>query len=1393
MNREEQANPLKSLKLKVNPKRTSIIIEREYKQDQESNPIDTLNSLGSGSNLCNGQITVPRAQNKFFFSKRLQKISFSLFICCLLAMGLYFLIIYLKRNDENENDNEKNELFLIDKNRSKEALIYFQKDKNYDQIISKLPKDLAENLQKKGFIFQFFHSSNSRLLPFTNFSNENSATKFYPINTSDHYIFTVNSTKNSKININEEEDVNDMFDSDSILNVSKKDNTAEDKGLETHIYNFSVNIADTTEDQVEIFATMFEVNRTSGSDSPDDSYLSDEETTVLDIALQYNSENKSELMNASGDHILLNLLYCQFYREGRIVLCLKPLSLDNAVYVLMLNALNLYLPNFSKKHMDIFISTSSGTTKIQTGESSNDETAINSHALNVTTDSNGYINSSSVSSNSSSNASSYNLLNLNSQTDQNKNTFIDPYTGRVLFAELQGQFQIYPTGDKNYSKADENFLKKLNANTSIALYYNGTTNVLDEEMNFYTRYFKTLPVENLTDPLEQLKNTSNNAINNSGFIIENGSNNSRMMEDSSYVVVEKIWKLIDKSYLGISFYGIIRFACFLNNHCDILLRLDIGSITLKTYLCQYINVYPLQKVYKAVSFLKVVVLDNIAKLSQLLIDIEKGIFNLVTVFLGVSLNIIDDVKFYIEKRKPDIHIKFDYVVDVMDGLLNFTTVMFPIMEQTFVQLTKDIGGLTSQEMMKEYQMYYDKSQSMNQILQEATMILQQNINFIQISDEELARIYKNTNDFINNFDKLMNELFLIFSNYGPIVYFWSKEIIANISSLMYQNDIFHFLEAIGKLSSRFPELMHQPDNAYIINGSSDEMIRSYEANLNTWNQTISFQRGLLQNSLLILLSVLNSRNYEANNVNNLDENSQKLLFEQSIILNQNLYDNIFAFTPFEILRARLDKIYINQINLKFAYLKEQYQLKYDVFKKEYFDFYDLIQKEINEMLGLVLTKESVNINNLLQAALLLFNKCKEFVSFVQNMLDKINNPNYHPTLEEINEMKKINLMKTPEYIQETYEEFQRIMTEFDKNLKLLPSQMYEITHPNNKRLLSIQNLEQYFGNIYDLIMSFVDSSYISINLVDGHIINQFFTSTQYLEIGDKSFFEYIFSNFQNQKLNFLIDHNQFMNTTLLDFVLDNSFKYLVQSGIINGLKKLLNNLIPLEGTERLLDFNCFNQISIPMYRVGFGLVSMEVDFNIGYSIIGYANWGFMKSEVQGNKTSKFFIILAANAKIFVETRGSLSFFIIKYQAWMRIDAVMVLITGEFNLKWISDGTSFHTLGNLKVDLEIFPMVFEFGVSIQYLIIRWKKIHLFWKIYIWIPRFSWSDPISWSTLLTTCFLTNSHKYCQKKKLFDEELFKTSKNSIDSFERYLINLSEMLFFDNLDGKRRLAELQ
>ena len=106
------------------------------------------------------------------------------------------------------------------------------------------------------------------------------------------------------------------------------------------------------------------------------------------------------------------------------------------------------------------------------------------------------------------------------------------------------------------------------------------------------------------------------------------------------------------------------------------------------------------------------------------------------------------------------------------------------------------------------------------------------------------------------------------------------------------------------------------------------------------------------------------------------------------------------------------------------------QAKYDEFLRNFLTFYNELESSLFDLLDKVFANDDSNIKLFLKQLSDLITKLKEFFAIVKSMITRLLDENFHPTKDEIIEMKKINLFKVADYLQETFNEFEKVKTAF---------------------------------------------------------------------------------------------------------------------------------------------------------------------------------------------------------------------------------------------------------------------------------------------------------------------------------------------------------------------------
>ena len=379
-----------------------------------------LNQLGSGFNLVDSNTQNYQSSKSLTNPQKKEKSSYKIIFIILLVLifliiisGIIYLVIFLKKSKNSENHlkpigappNSIDKLINFNSTLSQMALNKSKKDPQFDNIMSKLDNNSSEIIQK-GFIYQYLRDN------FVHFSSDLSIVTFYPINVTDYYLFEINKSNNSQIKVNAN---NNDLTGDPLFS-SQSSDSSQNFDNDTKMYNVSFTIADTAENQVEVIVTIYEVNLTSianPSSDPDET----DEIILEDIGASWNSTDKDKLITQAGDKLIINFIHCQFTRGQIILFCIKPQQLDDVVFVMMLNALSLYLPNFSKEHMNIFLNSNN---QIQNNGATTTGTSTSSTSMNIQTDSNGNVNQANLQSSTTSNDSSLNVLNIQTENEGKK-------------------------------------------------------------------------------------------------------------------------------------------------------------------------------------------------------------------------------------------------------------------------------------------------------------------------------------------------------------------------------------------------------------------------------------------------------------------------------------------------------------------------------------------------------------------------------------------------------------------------------------------------------------------------------------------------------------------------------------------------------------------------------------------------------------------------------------------------------------------------------------------------------------------------------------------------------------------------------------------------------------
>ena len=529
------------------------------------------------------------------------------------------------------------------------------------------------------------------------------------------------------------------------------------------------------------------------------------------------------------------------------------------------------------------------------------------------------------------------------------------------------------------------------------------------------------------------------------------------------------------------------------------------------------------------------VLNNIKLLSDLAVQIIGNVGDLVVTVLYISKGIINEIHNFWLARKEILYVTLNDTIWNLNEMLNFTKNMFPVIDQEMVQMFKDVMGNSEIELNSEYSIYYNKIQGILPILQSEYQSFQQKLPYVNISDSEIQKIIKTLESLVSeNYDPLYSQMNNSLNQWGDQISHWAPNIIQNISNMIPLNDIFTFKEAYTKLNRLFIDyLQKEAQQTDLVNLTANELRTEYNSNQNILKITYDSQRPLIIQAVNNLKSLFLQRPSPTNTA--FSESYSQSLHDSSIFFNHTLYSALFDYPQPKNLQLRLQEIIKNRLNVTFASIKRQMQAKYDEFLRNFLTFYNELESSLFDLLDKVFANDDSNIKLFLKQLSDLITKLKEFFAIVKSMITRLLDENFHPTKDEIIEMKKINLFKVADYLQETFNEFEKVKTAFQDELKAIPHKLYLLSQmKNGSRLLEsstkktkkqtkgsrlleptsskMRRLQQSDDqkNIYDKILENVNTFLAPVIIKGDYILALFDLSTKYLNIIDLSFVNKLF-------------------------------------------------------------------------------------------------------------------------------------------------------------------------------------------------------------------------------------------------------------------------------------------
>ena len=843
----------------------------------ENNNSDN-NNIPTSANLLFGESNATRILKALekekvpiYFGKRFFRGLMLFFILTTIAgiFGLLYLTINIK------TESYKSRFPYLSEEEEKKVVEFYQRDPYF--------ASLSESLQEyylKGYYYQFVQNQgNHRILT----ENVTEALKFTPLNISDCYFLVINSTETKQKQLNP-----------SYTSEDDSNNTNTTKGQKVENYLTQFIVYQSNNDSIYVWITL--ENLTNKSESQQQSSTQQDSTSqdtsdgsnsdTSDSIPQGNNDvlnmselvkiwddsdttKKPSLLEATKDNLVINMVSCKLLRRGGIESCDKPALMSNETYETIINGLSMYFPDFTKKHANIFFNDN------LTQENTDNKTYLNSNGTNVSHDIALKVNddeskqtlSTTVEKKMSDTNEQDSNRYYNSQTTYNSSTIIDPYTGRTLYSLSTAHFKLFTLNDTaNLSETDQQFLRDLASNTSISLYYNETQQVSDSELQVYSDYWNYIQKSSISDPINNMPQKSN---------ISNETNNSaRRLQmlyytGSGQLVASERFSLFDTTKGGIHFYSYFQVDCYYDNYCYPFISLQVGNNPLGFEVTAYfypLRIYAIQRFYKAFSFLKIVVLNNIKLLSDLAVQIIGNVGDLVVTVLFISKGIINEIHNFWLARKEILYVTLNKTIWNLNEMLNFTKNMFPVIDQEMVQMFKDVMGNSEIELNSEYSIYYNKIQGILPILQSEYQSFQQKLPYVNISDSEIQNIIKTLESLVSeNYDPLYSQMNNSLNQWGDQISHWAPNILQNISNMIPLNDIFTFKEAYTKLNRLFIDyLQKEAQQTDLVNLTANELRTEYNSNQNILKITYDSQRPLIIQAVNNLKSLFLQRTSPTN-------------------------------------------------------------------------------------------------------------------------------------------------------------------------------------------------------------------------------------------------------------------------------------------------------------------------------------------------------------------------------------------------------------------------------------------------------------------------------------------------------------------------------------------------
>lgn len=1325
------------------------------------NILITTSSPNPDPNL--NEIPLELPTKKLYSSKRAKCLIFLaiIFIFCGLAITAYFLYNFLI--DKQQNDYR---FPFLSKEEAQKVISFYEADTHYKT----LPEKQREHYLQ-GYYKQFLLSPSRRLLS----EDTSDVVKFTPENISDSYFLIVNSTKTKEKKLQAEENDYNFTE------------TADSNGDEQKIEHYKIEyiVFNSTNESIFIWVTLENVTRKGDeTDETESETESNTEATkvlsmeeLITVWEDPDHSKRTSLFDEMKEEMIIHMISCKLLRIGGIETCDKPNLLKNETYETIINGLYLYFPDFRARHANIFYNGEINKEK-ETDKTYNTENGEQlSQEINVQ-----ITNKETLSTSFEKQiAKEENQTAYLTKTNYVSSTMVDPYTGRILQAKSITSFKMFPREkNANLSQSDQDFINDLQSNTEIATFYNETRKVEENELEVLRDYWGSIVKVSIYDPINNMTKTDSDIANNSNSTFSNITN--RRLLRSGQIVAEQSFDILDTRAAGIRFISDMNVKCYYDNYCYPVLKLDISGLAILYHNFDPIKIYAVQRFYKGFSFLKVVVLDNIIRLSSLAEEIIGNIGDIVSLFLYTSKNIVNGIYKFWELRKDELHNKLNQFTYNLLEMLNFTKVIFPVINQEMVQMFKDIMGNIEIELNSEYSIYYNKIQNVLPSLQAEYQNYQQKLPYVKIPQEDLAKILNIIdNVFMKNYDNVFYEMGSELFKWEDRISHWTEHILDNITDIIPKNDIFHFQEAFTKLSQEFLKYINiETEQSDFIQKTTDELNTSYINYKNLYKTNYNFQRQLLLQNLNDFKTLV-SQNIIPTETN-FSDNFKENLYQSSVFLNETQLERLFVYQKSLELENRLQEIIKNRVNVTFGSIKRQMEAKFNEFLRNFIDFYDEIKKTLFELLEVILAKDYNNFKSFEISLKALVEKLKKFIDLVKSMFNRLMDPIFRPKREEIIEMKKINLFKVAEYIEETFQSLLKVKEAFLLEIKAIPHKLYLLSQRNVSRLLELKTLRMLQSdltaddqrNLYDKILERISEFLAPVIVKGDYVLELFQLATKYLENDEDSFSKRMFGVLQEKIVNFIENHNRLVRlniTTTFSPLYGTIEVYFTSIQILRGPLRLL---LPPDGVNKLIDLYTLisltyrQPLAFAGYSFGFFKIGISLSLIIQFKMYVNAEWGWIKNKEQGKSHGELFIRLIPSAEILAGFIAEASFIFVRFSVGLNIILIKADIPVKFTLNYEISSERFFCRSLLKVDLFLYPLSIEHWYEYQFLELRWIRIRIklwFVKFWIWILWPQWGRKHSMRYFHPT---VSYHRNLMEKELFKKDIY-----YLDKVEEYLVD--------------------